>query len=123
MTLGSPFTFQFLEEFGVPLKRVKAGERLFKAGEAGNEMYIVLEGKVDVLVDNQVIGTAGLHGIVGEMALVDLEPRSATAVAREAGEVAVIDRETFLALVREHPSFALYVMGVLAKRLRRMNAA
>jgi CRP-like cAMP-binding protein len=123
MSLGSPFTFQFLEEFGVPLKRLKAGERLFTAGEAGDKMYLVLEGKIDVLVGEQVVGTAGLHGIVGEMALVDLEPRSATAVAREAGEVAVIDRNTFLSLVREQPSFALYIMGVLAKRLRRMNAA
>jgi CRP-like cAMP-binding protein len=123
MSLGSPFTFRFLEEFGVPLKRVKAGERLFSAGEAGDKMYLVLEGKIDVLIGDQVVGTTGLHGIVGEMALVDLEPRSATAVAKEAGEVAVIDRETFLALVREQPSFALYIMGVLAKRLRRMNAA
>ncbi len=123
MSLGSPFTFHFLEEFGVPLKRVKAGERLFTAGEPGDKMYLVLEGKIDVVVGDEVVGTTGLHGIVGEMALVDLEPRSATAVAKEAGEVAVIDRETFLALVREQPSFALYIMGVLAKRLRRMNSA
>jgi len=122
MSFGSPFTFQFLEEFGVPLKRVKAGERLFSVGETGDKMYLVLEGKVDVLINDKVVTTIGLHGIVGEMALVDLEPRSATAIAREKGEVAMIDRATFLALVREQPSFALFVMGVLAKRLRAMNA-
>jgi CRP/FNR family cyclic AMP-dependent transcriptional regulator len=122
MTFGSPFTFQFLEEFGVPLKRMHAGERLFSAGDAGDQMFLVLEGKVNVLVGEKIVATIGLHGIVGEMALVDLEPRSATAVVSDAGEVALINRDTFLELVREQPSFALYVMGILAKRLRRMNA-
>lgn len=122
MTFGSPFTFQFLEEFGVPLKRMRAGERLFSAGDAGDQMFLVLEGKVNVLVGEKIVATIGLHGIVGEMALVDLEPRSATAVVSDAGEVALINRDTFLELLREQPSFALYVMGILAKRLRRMNA-
>ena len=123
MSFGSPFTFQFLEEFGVPLKRMRAGERLFSEGDAGDQMFLVLEGKVDIFVGEKIVSTIGLHGIVGEMALVDLEPRSATAVVREAGEVALINRATFLDLVREQPAFALYVMGVLAKRLRHMNAA
>jgi CRP/FNR family transcriptional regulator, cyclic AMP receptor protein len=123
MSFGSPFTFQFLEEFGVPLKRIRPGEHLFSAGDAGDQMFLILEGKVDVVVGEKTVSTVGLHGIVGEMALVDREPRSATAIAREAGEVAVIDRATFLELVREQPSFALYIMGVLAKRLRHMNAA
>ena len=124
MSLGSPFTFQFLEEFGVPLKRMRAGEVLFAAGERRrSEVFLVLEGKVNVLVGEKIVATVGMHGIVGEMALLDLEPRSATAVASEAGEVAIIDRATFLQLVREQPSFSLYVMGIMAKRLRRMNVA
>jgi CRP-like cAMP-binding protein len=56
------------------------------------------------------------------MALIDAEPRSATAVAASGCEVAVIDRETFLDLVREVPAFALYVMGSMGRRIRRMNA-
>ena len=123
MSYSSPFTFQFLEEFGVPLRRMRAGERLFAAGDAGDQMFLVIEGKVNVLVVEKIVATVGLHGIVGEMALLDREPRSATAIASESGEVAVINRETFLELVREQPSFALYVMGTMAKRLRRMNAA
>jgi CRP-like cAMP-binding protein len=121
MSQGSPFTFQFLEEFGVPLKRVRAGERLFSAGDAGDQMFLVIEGKVNVVLGENILATVGLHGIVGEMALIDREPRSATAVVSESGEVAVINRETFLDLVREQPSFALYVMGTMAKRLRRMS--
>jgi CRP/FNR family cyclic AMP-dependent transcriptional regulator len=123
MVYRNPFTFKFLEDFGVPLKRMKAGETLFANGDAGEKMFLVLEGKVDVLVNDKVVTTVGLHGIVGEMALLDLEPRSATAVVSEAGEIAVIDRSTFLDLVREQPSFALYVMRTMAQRIRRMNTA
>jgi CRP/FNR family transcriptional regulator, cyclic AMP receptor protein len=121
MVYRNPFTFKFLEDFGVPLKRMKAGETLFSHGDAGDKMFLILEGKVDVLVNDKVVTTVGLHGIVGEMAILDLEPRSASAVVKEAGEIAVIDRSTFLDLVREQPSFALYVMRVLAQRLRKMN--
>lgn len=122
MTFASPFKFQFLEEFGVPLKRMRAGEKLFSAGEPGDQMLLVIEGKIDVLVGDKVVSTVGLHGVVGEMALVDNAPRSATAVAKENGEIALINRDTFLRLVQEQPSFSLYVMGIMAKRIRQMNA-
>lgn len=121
MPSTGPFTFQFLENFGVPLHRIAAGERLFSTGENGDAMYIVLEGKIDVKVGDRIVETVGLHGLIGEMALIDASPRSASAIAATKGEVAVVDRAAFLDLVREEPSFALYVMGVLAGRVRRMN--
>jgi CRP/FNR family transcriptional regulator, cyclic AMP receptor protein len=121
MTAGGPFNFAFLETFGVPLKRVRAGETLFEKGEAGSAMYLVLEGKVEVRVGGKVMESVGLHGIVGEMALLDNATRSATAVAATAGEVAVIDRSVFLDLVRENPAFSLYVMQRMAMRIRKMN--
>lgn len=121
MTDGGPFNFGFLEAFGVPLKRVKAGEALFRAGDPGRDMYLVVEGKIDVKVGDQTVETVGLHGVVGEMALIDQAPRSAAAVAATAGEVAVIDRDVFLTLVGESPAFSLYVMKLMAARIRRMN--
>lgn len=121
MTDGGPFNFSFLEAFGVPLKRFKAGETLFRAGEDGNTMYLVVEGQIAVHVGDKMVETVGLHGVVGEMALIDREPRSATAVATSACEVAVIDRDVFLALVGESPAFSLYVMKLMASRIRRMN--
>lgn len=110
MTDSGPFHFGFLEEFGVPLRRLKAGEIVFQAGEDGDTMILVLEGRIEIKVGEQIVDTLGLHGIAGEMALIDAAPRSATAVAATGCEVAVIDRETFLDLVREVPSFALYVI-------------
>jgi CRP-like cAMP-binding protein len=57
----------------------------------------------------------------GEMALLDGGPRSAAALAAEATEVAVVDKETFHTLVREEPAFALAVMRLLAGRIRHMG--
>jgi len=121
MTPGGPFNFSFLEAFGVPLRRLEAGETLFRAGEEGKHMFLVVEGQIEVRVNDKRVETVGLHGIVGEMALIDKAPRSATAVAATAGEVAVIDRDVFLTLVGESPAFSLYVMKLMAARIRRMN--
>ena len=121
MTDGGPFNFDFLESFGVPLRRIKAGEVLFEKGESGDTMVLVLEGRIEIRVGDKAVDTVGLYAILGEMALIDAAPRSATAVAITAGEVAVIDRQTFLDLVRENPSFSLYVMRRMAARIRRMN--
>ena len=123
MSDGGPFHFGFLEEFGVPLRRFKSGDVVFKAGEDGDTMILVLEGRIEIKVGDQIVETLGLHGIAGEMALIDNAPRSATAVAATGCEVAIIGRDTFLELVREVPSFALYVMQIMALRIRRMNAA
>lgn len=122
MSDAGPFDFRFLEEFGVPLRRFAKGETLFRAGEPGTEMLLVIEGNLEVKVAGETAETVGLHGIVGEMALIDAGARSATVVGASAGEVAVIDRLTFLDLVRENPAFSLYVMQTLARRVRRMNA-
>lgn len=123
MTLSTPFTFRFLEQYGVPLRRMRTGEKLFTQGEPGDTMLLVLEGKIDIVVNGAKVSTVGMHGVVGEMALIDDAPRSATAIAATGGEVAVIDQATFKDLVREDPSFALYVMGMLARRIRAGNKA
>jgi len=82
---------------------------------------LVIEGRIDVKLGDHTVETVGLHGIVGEMALIGNAPRSASAVAAASGEIALIDRQTFLDLVQEVPAFSLYVMRVLADRVRRMN--
>ncbi len=122
MSEGGPFNFGFLEAFGVPLRRFKAGEVLFRRGEDGTWMVLVLEGRIDIHLEDRIVETVGLHGIAGEMAIIDHAPRAATAIAASAGEMAIIDRETFLDLVRENPAFSLYVMRCLAARVRRKTA-
>jgi CRP-like cAMP-binding protein len=100
---------------------VPAGTVIFEVGSTGEEMFGVVEGKVELrLPDGRAIAI-GPDDTFGEMALVDLSARSATAVAVEDTKLAVIDKRRFLFLVHETPTFALQVMSSLAERLRAVQ--
>ncbi len=104
------------------VQEFQASSTIFVEGAPGNVMYVVLEGEVELLVRSQVLEVAGPGDIVGEMALIDAKPRSATARAKSDCRLAPVDERRFLFLVHEHPFFALHVMRVLTDRLRRMDA-
>lgn len=98
---------------------VAAGDWLFRAGDAGEAMYVVLEGEIDIVHRDRVIETVGAGGLLGELALIDDGARSAGAVARTAARVTAVSRERFTYLVQRTPFFATLVMRTLADRLRR----
>ena len=99
------------------------GNKIFSTGEEGTAMYVIMEGEVDILVGSQVVETAGPGSIFGEMALIDKAPRSASAVAKTACKLVMVDERRFQFLVQETPYFALDVMAIMANRLRRANAS
>jgi len=101
--------------------RISAGETLFREGDEGDRMYVILEGRMDILVGNTVVETANEGGIVGEMALIDDAPRAASVVATTLCRLVAVDRKRFHSLVQSDPTFATHVMKVLADRLRNMN--
>ena len=96
-----------------------AGTRLFEQGETGDVLYIVRDGTVVLSVDGRQLELVEKGGMFGEMALIDREPRSATAIAETDCELVVIDKRRFWFLVQETPYFAEIVMRVMADRLRR----
>jgi CRP-like cAMP-binding protein len=96
-----------------------AGEYIFRAGEPGYTMYMVIEGEVDLLVGKAVVETATPGAFLGEMSLIIPARRSASARARTDCRVFPIDETRFQSLVQDTPSFALDVMKVLAVRLHR----
>ena len=100
---------------------VSPGTVLFAAGDPGREMYVVRSGSVDLMIGNTLVERVGPGGILGELALVDPAPRSATAVAGPDCTLVRVDRETFDDLVRRVPGLALEVMKVMAQRIRRSN--
>jgi len=104
---------------GIPVKRFEAGERIFLEHDAGDAMYVVRSGAVDVISFGQVLEQVGVGGVFGEMAIIDDAPRAAAALASQPTEVAVIDKPTFLALIADEPEFALNVMKLMAERVRR----
>ena len=101
--------------------RLAPGEVLFKAGDAPDAMYVLLEGSLAVQVGDKLVENATRGAIIGEMALIDQSPRVATVVARESSRLAKIDQRRFLHLIQLNPFFATHVMKVLADRIRQMN--
>ncbi len=103
------------------LERYSSGNNIFQEGELGNKMYVVKEGEVELSVHGKIIVRVGKGGILGEMALIDNKPRSATAWAKTNCQLVPIDEQGFLTLVHQNPEFSLEVMKVLVERLRLMN--
>jgi len=101
---------------------VRAGRTIFRAGERGTTMYILMEGSAAVLVGGESVARFGAGAVLGEMALLDEPARSATVVARHDCRLVPVPREQFDLLLMEAPAFAREVMRSMAARLRRMNA-
>lgn len=102
-------------------RQYAAGDVVFAEGDPSAEMYGVVSGAVELRKDGQGVVTIGADGTFGEMGIIDHAPRSLTAVAVEASEIAVIDERTFLFLVQETPMFALQVMQAMAARIRELD--
>ena len=103
--------------------RVSAGGVIFSEGEAGDCMYIVQSGTIDMVIGDTVVETIGANEALGFMSMIDEKPRSSTARAREECELSLIDQRTFRFMVDEVPNFSTYIMRVLARRIRGMSKA
>ena len=102
--------------------QLAAGDFLFREADSGDKMYVLLEGEMEILLGDFVLETAGPGTLIGEMALIDDSPRTASVVAKTSCRLAEIDRRRFHFLVQQTPHFATHVMKTLADRLRHMNA-
>ncbi|HVK57104.1 MAG TPA: cyclic nucleotide-binding domain-containing protein [Burkholderiales bacterium] len=97
------------------------GQAIFRTGEKGTVMYVLMQGSVDVYIGNKIVETAEPGAILGEMALIDQAARSATVIAKGECRLLPIDIERFDHLIQQAPNFARHVMKVMADRLRRMD--
>ena len=100
---------------------------IFEEGSTGRELFVVLDGKVEIAKINgaskTVIVTLGKGEFFGEMAVIDGSSRSATAIAAAPNtRVMRINHARFVYLVSQQPAFALMIMDALTKRLRASNA-
>ncbi len=103
---------------------LKAGETLFREGEEGNEMYLIKSGKVRIVKGmedmEKLLAVLGDGAFFGEMAVLDREPRSASAIAETDTELIIVDRDAFLRSINENP-FIKYIIGTLTERLRKTD--
>ena len=109
------------------INEFEVGEVIFEEGSTGRELFVVLDGRIDIVklngASNTVIVTLGKGEFFGEMAVIDGSARSATAISAAPNtRVMRINHARFVYLVSQQPAFALMVMDALSKRLRASNA-
>ena len=103
--------------------RFDRGKIIMVAGQAGNLMYVVIEGSVAISIRGAVVERVTQGGIFGEMALIDQSPRAANAIAETDCALLAINRQVFLNLVKSEPTFGVSLLGAMAERLRNTAAA
>ena len=110
---------------GVGRRSVSFADRgvVFVKGDQGEVAYLVKTGSVEIRASGRAMELVCPGGLFGEMALIDSEPRSASAVALGTTELIVLDRPTFERIIREVPDFAFSVMKLMSRRLRSTNLA
>ena len=94
-----------------------AGAVIIEEGQEGDHMYVVMEGEVRISLKGRHLATALPGEIVGEMALINSDIRSATVIADTPCVLAHIDQSSFESLMKYVPDFTMHVMNVLAGRL------
>src|SRR5215475_5083893 len=104
----------------------KAKTTLFRAGDEGDAMYLIEQGKVRTSVKtsdgrDMTLTELGRGDFFGEMVLLDGQPRSADAIVAEDARLAVLSREHFLSFMRSNPNVALEMLTALANRLRHTD--
>lgn len=96
-------------------------EMFIKQGDDGDCLYLILQGKVSILVNDKAVAQLGEKAAVGEMAILDNEPRSASVVASGPVMALRIDQEDFQQLMNEKSEIAYGIIQVLIHRLREAN--
>jgi len=119
--LFTAFTDTELQSFAAKVAEVDiaAGEKLFHEGEPGDEMYVLVAGGLRIFKENRVITAVKPGDYVGEMAIIDAKPRSATVEAMTASRLLRITAEQFQEYLGHQPRSLVAMMTTLSQRIRR----
>jgi CRP/FNR family cyclic AMP-dependent transcriptional regulator len=96
-----------------------AGSNVFAKGDPGNCMYVIQSGAIG----DKVVEVCGPNEALGFMSMIDGSSRTSTARVKETAELSIVDARKFRFMIDEVPNFAMYVMEVMARRIRGMSAA
>lgn len=121
--LFSAFDRRKLERLGMlaDYVDVPGGRCLMAQGDSGNELFVIVSGKVVVDRDGRRLNTLGPGDFFGEIALLDGGPRTATVTAEEPSRLLVLTHREFHSMMEEFPEVASEVMNALAHRIRRLE--
>ena len=106
--------------------RVMKGDTLFKEGDDGDRLYVVVDGKLKLGTSSgdgreNLLSILGPGEMFGELSLFDPGPRTATATAVTDAKLLALANDQVIGLVTRHPQVSLQLLGRLAQRLRRTN--
>lgn len=124
------YTLQLLEEYAMQTsglgKVYQNGEIVIRQGEAGDNMFVIQEGQVEVVVeqDGQEVRLAiqGAGQPIGEMAIFEHEVRSATVRALGQARILTVDRKSLVRRIHQDPSLTYFMMQTMSQRVRELNA-
>ncbi len=110
----------------VDLRRLEAGETLFRAGEPGESLFLVRDGEVEIFINDNagqkiILTVAGAGDFFGEIALLDAGPRTATVAALGDCELIEFDRDDLLLLFGRKPDAALAMLAAMGRMTRKAD--
>ena len=110
-------------------RRYRKGETVFHKDDHGSTLHIITKGLVKISMpsasggeEEVILASLRPGDFFGELALLDENPRSATATAVEPLETLALERKDFLEFLKWYPEAAVRILGVLAQRLRNLNS-
>ena len=115
---GTTFDIDVIAAGAAETQSFHDGAAIFRPGERGDCAYIIKSGTVEMREKGRAVEVISPGEIFGELALLDDEPRTASAVAAGPVEAIPIDRPLFEVLMRDDPDFALTIVHLLARSLR-----
>lgn len=102
--------------------KLPTGSTFIRAGEKGNELFILIDGEVEIYTAHKTIARLGPGSCIGELSIIDEEPRSASVKTVRDSRLISISRRDFLLTLKENPGISINVMQVITRRLREMIA-
>lgn len=101
---------------------IKPGTVVFKEGDSGSFMCLLVKGRVEIFKEaqrgrQQKLVCISRGKTVGEMAMIDNEPRSATCIAKEGSVVLILSRQSYEAIIKDHPALAVQILSRIARQL------
>ncbi|CAA7624462.1 cyclic nucleotide-binding domain-containing protein [Magnetospirillum sp. UT-4] len=98
-----------------------AGQKVFNEGEAGDRAYLIQEGTVEITKHGLTLATLGKGELFGEMALVDDQPRMASAKAQTDLSVVIISRDAFREKLSKADPFIRGLINIFVRNIRNLT--
>lgn len=103
-------------------QEISAGRALTREGQDGGTAYVIVEGSAEVVRGSTSLATLAAGDVVGELSLLDRQPRTATVTAITDLKVLTIAHDDFVKILADVPELAISLLGVLARRVRELDS-